>query len=323
LAGRLSNLVGVADLREVCRRQHGIVTRRQALAAGMATGQIRTQLRAGRWQRLYAGVYATFTGVVPREAQLWAAVLAAGPGAALSHHTAAALAGLCEDGAIHVTVPHDRRVRPLGIAVHISARLDVARHPTRTPPQTRIEETVLDLTQTAPDLATALGWIIRACAARLTTVGRLRTALAQRKKVRWRAELSATLDDVCLGTHSLLELRYLHRVERRHALPEGVRQRPRRRPGGHWYDDVSYPQYATIVELDGRAAHPEHTRRRDRKRDNAHVVAGGDVLHYDMADVSDSPCAVAAEVAAVLHRNGWPGTAKPCGPDCAIRDREG
>jgi hypothetical protein len=297
------------------------VSRQQALGCGMTVEQIRTQLRTRRWQRLYAGVYATFTGVVHREAQLWAAVLAAGPGAVLSHQTAAALVGLVEHGAIHVTVPRGRQVGPRsGIVLHFSSRVQEARHPTRTPPQTRIEETVLDLTQTAARLDTALSWIARACAARLTTTSRLRAALAQRKKVRWRAELCATLDDVSLGSHSLLELRYLRRVERRHALPNGVRQRPRPRPGGRWYDDVSYPEYATVVELDGKAAHPEHMRRQERKRDNAHAVAGGDTLHYDLADVTESPCAVAAEVAALLRLNGWLGTPKPCGPHCAVRD---
>jgi hypothetical protein len=170
-------------------------------------------------------------------------------------------------------------------------------------------------------LTNALSWIARACGARLTTVGRLRTALAQRRKARWRVELEATLDDVGLGSHSLLELRYLRNVERRHALPAGVRQRPRPRPGGRWYDDVSYAQYATVVKLDGRAAHPDYLRRRERKRDNAQVVAGGDVLHYDLADVTESPCAVAAEVAAVLRRNGWSGTPAPCSARCTLHDR--
>jgi hypothetical protein len=266
--GTLSNLVGVPGFSEVSRQQDGVVTRQQALACGMTVDQIRARLHNGRWQRLYAGVYATFSGVVPREARLWAAVLAAGPGATLSHQTAAALVGLDDNRAIHVTVPRDRRVRPANVTVHISARIEQARHPTRTPPQTRIEETVLDLTQTARDLDSALNWITRACAARLTTVGRLRTALAQRKKVRWRAELCATLADVRIGSHSLLKQRYLHRVERRHALPKGVRQRPRPRPGGRWYDDVAYDDYATVVELDGRAAHPEDARPRDRRRSN-------------------------------------------------------
>jgi very-short-patch-repair endonuclease len=309
----------VPELNEVCRRQGGVVTRRQALAHSITAEQIRTRLRTGRWQRLHAGVYATFTGLVHREAQLWAAVLATGPGATLSHQTAAALVGLTENGTIHVTVPRGRRIqRRSGIVLHVSARVEAARHPTRTPPQTRVEETVLDLTQAARDLDSALSWITRACAARLTTVDRLRTALAQRRRVRWRAELSATLDDIRIGSHSLLELRYLRDVERRHGLPEGVRQRPRARSGGRWYDDVCYEEYTTVVELDGREAHPEYKRRRDRKRDNAEVVADGAVLHYDLADVTETPCAVAAEVAAVLRRNGWPGTPKPCGPRCTV-----
>jgi very-short-patch-repair endonuclease len=324
----MPTLVRMRELGELGRRQAGVVTRQQALACGMTVEQIRTRLRTRRWRRLFAGVYATFTGEIPHEAVLWAAVLSAGAGAVLSHQTAAALVGLDGTGtpgcAIHVTVPRGRRVqRRSGVALHVSARVDAARHPTRTPPQTRVEETVVDLTQTAPDLDAALSWIIRACAARLTTVDRLRATLAQRRKLRWRAELCATVDDVRLGSHSLLELRYLRDVERRHALPDGVRQRPRWRPGGRWYDDVCYPEYATAVELDGRAAHPEHRRRRDRKRDNAHVVAGGRVLHYDLADVTESPCDVAAEVAMVLRRNGWPGTPKLCRPHCTVHDRGG
>jgi very-short-patch-repair endonuclease len=50
-------------------------------------------LRSGRWRPLYRGIYAAYTGTPPRESQLWAGVLRAGPGAALSHHTAAEIDG--------------------------------------------------------------------------------------------------------------------------------------------------------------------------------------------------------------------------------------
>ncbi len=320
------NLVRVYGLGEVSRRQEGIVTRQQALSGGMAVAQIRARLKSGRWRSLYPGVYATFTGVVPWEAQLWAAVLAAGAGAVLSHQTAAAVAGFGSGetdrkGAIHVTVPAGRRTRLPGIVVHRSAQVDAARHPTQTPPQTRVEETVLDLWQSSPDLGRALDWVTRACSGRLTTVGRLKAAVARRKKIRWRMELLAALDDVRSGSHSALESRYLHRVERRHGLPAGRRQQPRSRPGGRWYDDVRYSAYGISVELDGLVAHPEYMRRQEKKRDNAEVVAGGRVLHYDWAEVTESPCAVAADVATVLRRNGWPGVPKPCGPQCTILDR--
>ena len=99
-----------------------------------------------------SGIFATFTGRPPRLSQLWAAVLKAGQGATLSHETAAAMAGLIDPadaaGPIHITVPVRRQPRPYaGVVIHQSSRVDAARHPTRLPPQTRIEETVIDLTQ--------------------------------------------------------------------------------------------------------------------------------------------------------------------------------
>src|SRR5690348_1788143 len=57
---------------------------------------ITTRLERGRWQQLQWGVYATFSGPPPRQAWLWAAVLRAGPGAVLSHLTAAELHGLLD-----------------------------------------------------------------------------------------------------------------------------------------------------------------------------------------------------------------------------------
>ena len=61
-----------------------------------------------------AGVYATFTGPMTRDAQLWAAVLAAGPGAQLSHETAAEINRLTDRPSpfIHVTIPANRRITP-------------------------------------------------------------------------------------------------------------------------------------------------------------------------------------------------------------------
>jgi hypothetical protein len=73
--------------------QQGVIGRGQALEAGLAPDSIETLLRSGRWQRLYRGVYATFTGTPSHEAMLWAVLVRAGPGAALSHETAAELYG--------------------------------------------------------------------------------------------------------------------------------------------------------------------------------------------------------------------------------------
>ncbi|MFY1688099.1 hypothetical protein [Plantactinospora sp. WMMB782] len=306
---------------ELVRRQHGVLSRQQAYDCGLTKAQVEHRVSAGRWQPMAGRIFATFSGPPPREAVLWAALLRAGRGAVLSHHTAAEVQGLTDRhlGTVHLTVPGERRIRPIpGVVVHLRNTLETARHPTRSPPQTRIEETVLDLTQQAGDLDEALGWLVRAVGRRLTRPHLILHATRRRSKLRWRAELQAALADIVDGCHSLLELRYLRDVERAHRLPAGVRQATRPRRGGRWYDDVHYPRYRLRVELDGRAAHPAELRWRDARRDNAAAVAGEITLRYGWTDTTEDPCAVAHQIAAVLHRNGWPNSPHPCSPNCPV-----
>jgi Transcriptional regulator, AbiEi antitoxin len=82
--------------RSQLQAQAGVVSRQQALEAGFDEDAIERRLRSGAWRRLRRGVYATFTGALSREAKLWAAVLSAGPGAVLSHETAAEIHGLTD-----------------------------------------------------------------------------------------------------------------------------------------------------------------------------------------------------------------------------------
>lgn len=297
--------------------QAGILTRRQALASGLSAAALHNRLSTGRWQRVHYGVLATFSGEAPRAARLWAALLACGPDAVLSHQTAAELAGLATgvDDRIHVTVPHHRRVSAhRGVVVHRTRDVSAVRHPALAPPRTRVEHTVLDLAAGGPDLETALGWLARAVGARLTTAARLRTAVLDRPKLRRRRHLLAALDDIAAGCHSVLELRYLRQVERAHRLPTGTRQHHRAR----WYDDVAYLAYGVCVELDGRAAHPVAAAFRDRRRDNAAALTGVLVLRYGYADVTTDPCAVAAEVATLLAQQGWLKNPRGCKPECPV-----
>ncbi|MBC6459638.1 hypothetical protein [Actinomadura sp. HBU206391] len=354
-------------LDEVLARQEGVVARWQVLACGLTAGALKARVSGGRWQRIYAGVYAAFSGPPSRGAILWAAVLRAGPDAVLSHHTAAELDGLTDDvrPEVHVTVPSDRYVTvqppaadrerwsPPSIRVHYSSRLAAARHPMREPPRTRIEETVLDLTQIDArprrdgrhgrdracggrgGLDEAIAWIAAACQRRLTTADRLLAAMSARAWMRWRAELTAALTDIGGGAHTLLELRYVRYVERPHQLPQGLRQvavgppgadpgDPRPDPGGpcgdgrRRYRDIDYPDYRTAVELDGWFTHPLERRWLDMDRDNLTVARGEVPLRFGWDHVTRSPCRVAALVAFVLNQRGWTGTANPCGPGCEV-----
>lgn len=307
-------------LSDLAETQHGVVSRGQVLQAGLTRHEITARLRSGRWQRLHSGVYASFSGRPPREAALWAAVLRVGHDAALSHQTAAELSGLVDAPAplIHVSVCRQAgSLRVSGIVVHYSSRLPAAQHPVRTPPQTRIEDTVLDLAQLARSAENAVGWGIRACQRQLTTPNLLRRAMTQRARLRWRGDLTEALTEVSAGVHSCLERRYLRNVERAHGLPTANRQILIVRGPSRAYEDVRYQDYGTCVELDGAVAHPAETRWRDTRRDNANAADGIITLRYGWTDLAYHPCAVAAEVARVLQRRGWTGTLRRCGPTCS------
>jgi len=228
---------------------------------------------------------------------------------------------------VHVTIASTRRVnlgaerdsRVPRIVVHHSARIEQARHPSRTPPRTKIEETTLDLTQAAPGADEAVSWVIQACSRRLTTPGLLRSAMAVRPQIRWRAELAGAMGDVDAGLHSKLEARYVRSVERPHRMPPATRQARSRIGTRTRYLDNHYREFGVAVELDGQAAHPAEARWRDIHRDNASAAAGIVALRYSWADVTTDPCRVAAEIGQVLRGRGWTGQLRPCGPGCAVR----
>ncbi len=307
-------------LSELATLQLGVLSRAQVLASGLTDEVITARISRGSWQRLFPGVYAVFSGEVSREAALWAAVLYAGRGAMLSHQTAAELWKLTDEPSslIHVTIPADRRVtKQPGLVLHLSARAKLAVHPSRNPPRSQVEETVIDLCGIADDLDTAVGWLTRAIGRRLTTRDKLRVALEARSRLRWRAPLAELLSPDSAGIHSVLEYRYVRDVERPHRFPAATRQAQSRLGGRNQYRDTLYEAYKTAVELDGRVAHPGDTRWDDIHRDNAAASTGLTTLRYGWLEVTVTPCQVAAEIAAVLTARGY-ASARPCSADCPV-----
>jgi hypothetical protein len=202
------------------------------------------------------------------------------------------------------------------LIAHRSDRISRARHPVLLPPRTRVEETVIDLTQAAATFDEAFSWLGQACGSRLTTASLLRQAVEERKKLSHRAELLAALGDVAEGAHSPLETRYVRRVERPHGLPAAERQVLVILAGRRRYLDNLYRAYRLAVELDGSAAHPVAERWRDIHRDNSLAALRVLTLRYSWSDVTSRRCGVAAEIAAVLTQRGWPGRVRPCSPGC-------
>jgi hypothetical protein len=305
--------------------QADAIARRQGASAGIPPHTMRNRVRSGRWQRLQRGVYATFSGVPVRETVLWAALLRAGPGAVLSHQTAAERHGLIDEPSpvITITVPVSRspaRTRIPGVVIHRSDTILRTRHPAMLPPCTRVEDTVLDLIQAAANFDDAYAWICRAIGRRRTTAERIRLAMDARKKMRWRRELALTLDDADAGVLSVLEYRYVHRVERPHGLPTAQRQARISQRTGNRYLDNLYREYGICVELDGTAAHPADEQWRDKRRDNSNSLQGIVTLRFGSPDLGDRRCETAAAVATLLRRHGWRGSAHPCGRlDCAVQ----
>jgi hypothetical protein len=304
--------------------QAAAIARRQGADAGIHPETMRTRVRGGRWQRLQRGVYAAFSGEPARETVLWAALLRAGPGAVLSHQSAAERHGLVDEPSpvISITVPvarHPAQVKIPGMVIHRSDAILRTTHPAMIPPCTRVEDTVLDLIQIAPTFDDAYAWLCRAIGRRRTTADRIRQAMNDRKKMRWRRELTVALDDAGDGALSLLEYRYVRRVERPHGLPRARRQARIRQRTGHVYLDNLYEEFGVCAELDGTAAHPADEQWRDKRRDNAIAVQGIVTLRFGLLDLGGRRCATANDVAAVLRMRGWTGAAHPCArPVCAV-----
>jgi Transcriptional regulator, AbiEi antitoxin len=113
---------------QLAASSHGVVTRRQLLAAGVSRREIAHRLAAGALLREYRGVYRVGHRAPSIEARYLAAVLACGEGALLSGPAAGHLWGLVKGAAPtpEVTAPTERRVA--GVATRRSRTADATRH---------------------------------------------------------------------------------------------------------------------------------------------------------------------------------------------------
>jgi hypothetical protein len=308
--------------------QSRIVGRRQAVGYGVSRAAIARRTKSGAWQRLHRGTYATFSGVPPREARPWAALLRAGPGAVLSHETAAEVHRLIDKPApkIHVTVPAERnpaRRSPIrGVIIHRSRNVAREPLPPWQLPRTPIAETVLDLIESAAITDDAFAWRTRAIGRNLANPATLRGTLAARKRMRRRTWLVEALTDVADGVMSPIELRYVRDVERAHGLPQAKRQARRELDGGVRYLDNFYGAFRLCVESDGRLTHPPEQKWRDADRDSDNLFRDDvQTIRLGLRHVTSGRCAQAAKLATLFIRRGWDAAGlRPCGPDCPVSE---
>jgi predicted transcriptional regulator of viral defense system len=131
----------------LAKRQHGVVARRQLLALGFSRHAIAHRRRTGRLRAIHRGVYAVGNLLLGREGEWTAAVLACGEGAFLTHLSAGALYGICEErpGRIEVGVRGRGGREPEGIRLRRRSSLargevgTVRNIPVTSPVQTMID----------------------------------------------------------------------------------------------------------------------------------------------------------------------------------------
>ena len=260
-------------------RQHGVVSRRDLLAIGFNARSIEHRIAKGRLHRIHAGVYAVGRRELTREGRWMAAVLACGPGAALSHHSAAAFWGFGREWArgIDVSVRRECYLRREGIRARSRPSLPaddvVIRHgiPVTTPARTIV------------DIATELG------------PSRLERAINDADKLDLidAEEFGLGLDRFAgePGVRPLCRLLHpftfrfsdsdLEVAFRPLAHAAGLPPPLTKEPVNGFEVDFYWPDLGLVVETDGLRYHRTASEQtRDRLRDQTHTAAGLTFLRF-------------------------------------------
>jgi very-short-patch-repair endonuclease len=275
---------------ELAQRQWGVVARRQLDALGLG-GSVRSWRANGRLHEIHRGVYAVGHRVLSVNGHLMAAVLACGPGAVVSHRSAAALWGIRRTDRARIDITTARRAgrERRGIDAHLVRRLDprdVTRH--CGIPTTTVARTLIDLADVV--LPRALKKAVHESEVlRLLDVTEVKQALGRANGRRNLSGLSDFLDDAYANddrTESDLEEAFVELCE-----AAGI-SRPRGQvqlsAGGRSLRvDFLWPHHRLVVEVDGHASHG--TRRGfedDRRRDADLVAAGYRVMRFTWRQVA-------------------------------------
>lgn len=280
-------------------RQHGLVARRQALAAGLTADQVDHRLATGRWVALRHGVYVVAGAPSTYEQQVLAACLAVGPPCAASHRTAARLHGLQlpPPERIELTVLGDRQTRRPGVRLHRT------RHLVRADLAVRAHVPVTSVARTLVDVGgDGLGPVVDDALRRgLTTLPELRGCLDRLcRGRRHTAALAKVLAERGPGYDpgGSDREREVVRTLVAAGLPAPVQQHTVVVAGRTFRLDVAYPDAEVAVEFDGWDAHRGlEAFHGDRERARLLVAAGWRLLHVT---ARTTPAELVRDVRALL-----------------------
>lgn len=294
-----------ARMTAIANLQRGRVSREQLLAAGIADRTIYRLAANGHLHRRHRAVFAVgHTAPAPLTAET-EALLACGPHAVLSHHTAARLWKLIDDDdrSVHVTIRGRFGARPQGVHVHRTAKLNrsevriVDSLPTTSPARTLIDFAA-DAGLRALERA-----IEEAVVQKLVTERQLLHA-ARRRSTRGAARVRAILESRKEPgiTRSEAERRFRELI-RAAQLPE-----PRTNVRLHGYSiDAHWPQLGVVIEVQSQRFHlTKAALERDTRKAARLTAAGLTISYVTWVQMRDEPFAVVARVAQLLARAGAP-----------------
>jgi very-short-patch-repair endonuclease len=279
-----------AAIAQVAASQFGVLTIQQLRECGLDKGAIQHRLAAQRLQRLWRGVYAFGHQELTRQGRLIAAVYACGPGAALSHLTAAVEWEMLlrEGEGLDITVPArtGRAQRP-GIRLHCVRR----RHPDDVTvrdgiPITTPARTLIDLDAVVSDRLVERA-LEQAQIGGLLPPGALESAIERSsgRKTRTLRSLIARERRLSTITRSELEERMLA-LARRGGLDE---PEVNARVAGYEVDFL-WRRQRRIIEVDGYAFHrTRQAMTRDRRKDDDLEAAGFGVTRFTADQVLHDP----------------------------------
>jgi very-short-patch-repair endonuclease/predicted transcriptional regulator of viral defense system len=292
----------------IAARQSGRIARWQLEQLRVDSAVIARWVRDGYLHRKLPGVYAVGHDAPSVVADLAAALLYAGPGAMLSHGTAAWWWGLIDNQPSTINVSTPRRCRSRrGIKVH--QRRDCERAWHKRLPVTTVEQALLDYAAKA-----SLNKVRLALASteyrrllnveevqRLLGPGRRGGATLRKALVRHQPRLARARSPVEVAFFELCE-----RFD--FSLPEvNV-------PVAGWTADFFWRDAGLVVELDPYGNH--HTPAqvdRDRRKDLALRTAGLVVHRYSRDQLDQTPDAIAADVTATLAQRRALSARSPAG----------
>ncbi len=285
------------ELAALANRQHGIVTRRQLLRAGLGVRTIKRRVEAGRLHHLHRGVYVLGHGGLNKHGHWLGAVLACGREALLSHRSAAALLGLTRAprGVVEVTSASGRR-RP-GIVVHQGGIDESDRTLVDAIPVTSVARTLLDLAEVV-DGQTLRRAFEEADRLHLLEMSELEELCARSHGRRGLRALRPLIEAARepITTDSPLEDRFAVFCEK-HCLPPPATNVA---VLGHEVDAL-WPTRRLMVEMDSYAYHRHRAAfERDRARDAEFAAAGYRVIRLTHRRLEEEPDAVADQLRRLL-----------------------